>query len=454
MSVINYRDLNGEHRYDAEYFAKRKLQMIEKLQRAKHCMIGDFSEVTDGIHTSIDYDGSSNVNLISATSPRENYFDLSRNARISEKAHRENPRTALRERDVILSTVGTIGNCAVVDEKILPANSDRHVGIIRIKDRYSPYVVSSYLLSKYGRMQTQRETTGNVQPNLFLYKIKEILIPEFGETLQKQVEKICISALKKRGSAEAKYREAEQMLCNELGTINWKPRAEKKSVRNFREVLEAGRMDAEYYQLEYTDIAEKLRQYSYESLNTACRICDANFTPDPKTEYKYIELANIGNEGQINGCTRAYGKDLPGRARRIVHCGDIIVSSIEGSLQSCALVPEEYNGALCSTGFFVIHSEKINPETLLVLMKSWPIQALLKQSCSGTILTAFGKADLENIPLPVIREDIQKKIAQLIKESFRLREESGSMTNAAKKALETAIEQGEAEALKILEELG
>ncbi|HIR28785.1 MAG TPA: restriction endonuclease subunit S, partial [Candidatus Choladousia intestinigallinarum] len=222
----------------------------------------------------------------------------------------------------------------------------------------------------------------------------------------------------------------------------------------FREVLEAGRMDAEYYQLEYTDIAEKLRQYSYESLNTACRICDDNFTPDPKTEYKYIELANIGNEGQINGCTRAYGKDLPGRARRIVHCGDIIVSSIEGSLQSCALVPEEYNGALCSTGFFVIHSEKINPETLLVLIKSWPIQALLKQSCSGTILTAFGKADLENIPLPVIREDIQKKIAQLIKESFRLREESGSMTNAAKKALETAIEQGEAEALKILEELG
>lgn len=96
-------------------------------------MIGDFCDVTDGIHTSIDYDEESCVNLISATSPRENYFDLSRNAKISEKAHADNPRTALRLHDVVLSTVGTIGNCAVVDQNVLPANSDRHVGIIRVK---------------------------------------------------------------------------------------------------------------------------------------------------------------------------------------------------------------------------------------------------------------------------------------------------------------------------------
>lgn len=134
-------------------------------------MIGDFCDVTDGIHTSIDYDEESCVNLISATSPRENYFDLSRNAKISEKAHKDNPRTALRLHDVVLSTVGTIGNCAVVDQSVLPANSDRHVGIIRVKKEYSPYVVSAYLLSKYGRMQTFRETTGNVQPNLFLYNL-------------------------------------------------------------------------------------------------------------------------------------------------------------------------------------------------------------------------------------------------------------------------------------------
>lgn len=77
---------------------------------------------------------------------------------ISEKAHKQNPRTALKENDIIISTVGTIGNCAVVNRSVLPANSDRHIGIIRIKDNiFKPRYISTFLLSKYGTFQTLRE---------------------------------------------------------------------------------------------------------------------------------------------------------------------------------------------------------------------------------------------------------------------------------------------------------
>ena len=60
------------------------MRLFQVLKAGENRMIGDFCDVTDGIHTSIDYDEESCVNLISATSPRENYFDLSRNAKISE----------------------------------------------------------------------------------------------------------------------------------------------------------------------------------------------------------------------------------------------------------------------------------------------------------------------------------------------------------------------------------
>ena len=96
---------------------------------------------------------------------------------ISEDAHSKNPRTALKKDDVIVSTVGTIGNCPVVDESVLPANSDRHVGIIRIEKDFLPYFLSTFLLTKYGKFQTLRESTGNVQLNLFLYKIRELIVP-------------------------------------------------------------------------------------------------------------------------------------------------------------------------------------------------------------------------------------------------------------------------------------
>src|SRR3990167_4485320 len=172
-SVVNYKDLErGSLRFDSEYYHPQNLLLLKRLKLKKHSQIGNFAFVTDGIHASIDFNENSRINLLSAKAPKENYFDLSGTGFISKVQDEKNKRTRLKENDVVVSTVGTIGNCAVVDESILPANSDRHVGIIRIEKDYQPYFLSSFLLSKYGRFQTFRESTGNVQLNLFIYKIK------------------------------------------------------------------------------------------------------------------------------------------------------------------------------------------------------------------------------------------------------------------------------------------
>lgn len=164
-------------RLDAEYYKKSYIDKVAKLKKHNFVKLGNVAYITDGIHESIDFNSRSGINLISAKSPKENYFDLSSNSYISEDQHNQNKRTALKKNDVIISTVGTIGNCAVVNDEILPANSDRHVGIVRIQNTLSPYYLSTFLLSKYGKFQTFRESTGNVQLNLFIYKIKELIVP-------------------------------------------------------------------------------------------------------------------------------------------------------------------------------------------------------------------------------------------------------------------------------------
>ena len=179
----------------------------------------------------------------------------------------------------------------------------------------------------------------------------------------------------------------------------------------------------------------------------ACHLKDSNFTPDDFTAYKYIELADIDNSGGITGCTEALGNELPSRARRIVDEGDVLISSVEGSLSSCAIVQEKMDGALCSTGFYVINSGKINTETLLILFKTLLMQNLLKQGCSGTILTAINKAELQNIPVPIIESGAQDKIATYVKESFTLKAESERLLAVAKRAVEIAIEYDENTAL-------
>jgi restriction endonuclease S subunit len=213
-------------------------------------------------------------------------------------------------------------------------------------------------------------------------------------------------------------------------------------------------LDAEYYQKKYDDYIYLICNYpnGFEIIEVVCNQKDINYTPKDNAEYKYIELANIGKTGDIKGSTIALGCELPTRARRKVNTNDVLISSIEGSLDSCALVTEEYDNALCSTGFYIIRSNKINSETLLVLFKSEPIQNLLKKSCSGTILTAINKSEFQNIPIPIIDKHIQQQIASLVSESFILKKQSEQLLETAKRAVEIAIEESEESAMKYIEE--
>jgi restriction endonuclease S subunit len=251
------------------------------------------------------------------------------------------------------------------------------------------------------------------------------------------------------------YNNAETLLLETLGLSHFEPSAEPVNVKGFKEsFLTTGRLDAEYYQKKYEDYLDFISSYQngFEELQTSCNLKDSNFTPDEKTEYKYIELADIGKTGDITGCTTATGTELPSRARRKVNTNDVIISSIEGSLESCALVTDEYNNALCSTGFYVINSKKINSETLLVLFKSEPIQNILKQSCSGTILTAINKNEFQKIPVPLIDKAIQELIKTKLTESFQLKKQSEQLLETAKRAVEIAIEQNEEAALRYIEQ--
>ena len=116
-------------------------------------------------------------------------------------------------------------------------------------------------------------------------------------------------------------------------------------------------------------------------------------------------------------------------------------------MQSCALITDEYDGALCSTGFYVLDSDKMNAETLLVLFKSEPIQTLMKQRCSEPFSLPSAKTSFLSMPLPLVDARIQEGIAAKVQEAFALRKQAKQLLEYAKQGVEMAIEQGEDAAL-------
>ena len=453
-SEILISNLEFSARIDAEYYQKGYLKYEEKVENCCACRMGEVSDFLIGpfgsAYDTDNYVDFSNYRYIRGQDVKPFFVQDNLSKFIAGHDYLRLQKYSLSAGDILVSVVGTLGNACIVRENETPAIFSCKSTAVIAKSINRFYLIT-YLNSKYGRKLLLRKERGAIQKGLNLDDLKSLTIPRFTESLYLQIETAIKAAFASVDESKKRYQIAEtilhDILCVSKCAIFEKTYSEKKLSASF---ASSGRLDAEYYQPKYEAIAQKLN--TRETVLSLCNLYDKNFNPDEKQTYQYIELADVGQSGDIFDVDIQYGSDLPTRARRIVKSGQIIVSSVEGSLQSCALITSEYDGALCSTGFYVLDSDSINSETLLVLFKSEPIQALMKQRCSGTILTAISKDELLSMPLPMIEENVQKEIAAKVQESFALRKQSKQLLEYAKQAVEMAIEQGEDVAMEWLKD--
>lgn len=431
ISIIRLNKIGENLRYEAEHFQKKYGLQFARMNTL-HCESIEKlveSSVRTGSTPSMResrYYAGGVYPLIKTDNLRENAIVGEFTDCLTKQGYDKLKRAHLRPNDIIVIIIGAthniIGRSALVRSNILPATINQNIALIRPnQNKIKPEYLVTYLNSRYGRMCLEYLSRQSNQVNLNCREVENVMVPIFSLEFQKRIVNTVHEAYDKIDDSENFYRKAEDFLLSALGLIDFTPSKEQISVRGFKEITQSGRIDAEYYQPVYDRLINKIRSKGASIVEKECDVYDLNYTPEKERTYKYIELSNIGRYGEINSCTTGLGSKLPTRARRIVHTGNIVVSSVEGSLERCALITEEYEGALCSTGFYVIDSKNINSETLLVLFKSAPIQALLKQRCTGTILTAFGRAELNSIPIPNIDKKVQERIKNYITESFTQR---------------------------------
>lgn len=315
-----------------------------------------------------------------------------------------------------------------------------------------PEYLTAFLNTKYGDLDVKRRARISInQSNVNAEEIKRVEIPILNWDLQQQIKIAFDKAFMLIKQSEEEYKEAEEILLAELGLLKWKNKHRLTYVKRISP-KNADRIDAEYYQPKYDEIISAVKSYS-GGWNIAQKILEfgeKNFYPKDNLEYRYIELSNIGENGEVVGCTTSIGQELPTRARRKVSKDDVIVSSIEGSLSSIALISDDYDNSLCSTGFYVVRSNDLNSETILVFLKCLAGQLQLKKGCSGTILTAIGKDEFEKIIFPLVKNNIQKKIKEKIQRASEIRDYSKFLRNCTKTCVEIAIEKDEQQAMKWL----
>lgn len=452
---VRLSQINSSFRCEAEFF-KKKYQVLNRifdkigsLSKLKNILIEDVKTGhTPSMKNDSYYGGC--VAFIKTDNVREFNIKPAFTHYLSALGDAEISSTRLKKNDIVITIIGAtydiIGRSSLISNEDLPANINQNIALIRPNiEKVLPHYLCAYLNSKYGREWLEYFSRQTGQVNLNCREVEQLPIPLFTKDFQHSISDIIHQAYEKKYIAQSLYSSAEDYLLECLGMQDFAANPDAYNVKTLKEsFLESGRIDAEYYLPKYEDYINVVSAYAggVAPLGKVCTIKDSNYTPEHGVKYRYIELADIGRSGDITGCSYENGEDLPTRARRVIAQGDVIVSSIEGSLNSCALVTDDYDQSLCSTGFYVVRSSQINSETLLTLFKSLPIQQLLKKGCSGTILTCISKQEFENIPIPLIRPEMQEEIAKHVRRSFALRKEASELLKKAKLSVEHAIEIG------------
>ena len=359
----------------------------------------------------------------------------------------------LQKGDVVVSTVRPNRNAvALIEEDDVIGSSGLSVLRPRatvLRDKIESEYLFAFCKTRYFVNCLMRANKASMYPAV---SNADVLSTPFFDTsglFMSQIARTVRNSISQLSDAKTQRAEAETLLLSEIGLADWHPKQKLAFRHNYSDFQRAKRIDADYFQPKYDEIVDAVKAYpsGWDALGNLAHIRSSNFKPAVETEYRYIELADIGRNGEIIGHTKDHGHNLPIRARCKVAAGDVIVSSVEGSLDSVALISEEYDNALCSTGFYAVSSNAINSETLLTLLKSCVGQMQLKKGCSGTILTAINSVEFKKLALPLILPDKQREIEQKVAESFLLRERSKELLEYAKRAVEIAIEQDEQTAI-------
>ena len=138
---------------------------------------------------------------------------------------------------------------------------------------------------------------------------------------------------------------------------------------------------------------------------------------DPGFTFKYIDLSSVkgGRIGDnVESMTFAAA---PGRARKLIKEGDILLGMVRPYLKPFAKVQRALDGHVASTGFAVIRakSDITDPEYLYQTIWSDGISKQIHQTVTGSNYPALSVGDVKDlkVPLPPLAE--QRKIAEILR---------------------------------------
>jgi type I restriction enzyme S subunit len=399
--------------------------------------------ITDGTHQTPSYiePGNDSIPLLSSTNIKENGIEINDLKHISLQEHLSLKKSNPKPNDVLLSVAGNIGTAAVFHGELDACSLLRSVALIRLKDAWEPEFVAVFINSKIGKLQIERLQKGIAVKTFRLGEINEFCLP-----LTTPPEQSCI--IERYNHIRGKRREIEARIsrCRHKQYVQSSKRideafAQELSLGCFttkegnlvflRNFTLAERLDVAANHPDYTKLVDQIKASENSgSLFELVEVSEDRFNPDEcmGQEINYLAIGDIeGITGKIIEPQKMLAEDLPSRARRLIHAGDILIATVsQGDEKTVVFLADNaHEGWVASTGFLIVRAKKdVQAEYVVRVLKAPFVLRQYSALVAGSSMPTISQQDILNFAVPVTNPDAREKtlieINKVLKEERQL----------------------------------
>jgi type I restriction enzyme S subunit len=446
-SIIQKSNLERGLRLDPEYYQPEYLEVEQRLNLKKTITVNDISEsvVNFGAYSLCNYIvwKEAGVPYLNVENIKKGYIDFDDVKFIDDEVNEILKKSKVKEGQIIITMAGTIGNSAVAHRVPPKINSNQATAKITLKKGFSPYYVTAFLNSYYGRKQTEREIVSSVQPNIFLWQIKNFKVPIIKKYIEKEIEDIYRQGLDTLESSRSLYFKAENLFLEELGLKDFEPTEDLSYIVKLSDVKSSHRADAEYFQPKYEELIKTIRRSNVKLLGDLVSM-KKGIEPGSE-EYQnegklFIRVSNISKYGLIEKDQKYLSKELYQELKKDFEPRQEEILITKDATPGIAYVLKEPIEGIIAGGIIRLKiKEDIESEYLALCINSTIGQMQIKRDAGGSVIVHWKPEQIKKLQVPILPKPVQHKIADLVHQSHQARKKAKELIDRAKREVENII---------------
>lgn len=441
-------------RFVAEYYASEYLALEEQVEiaaeRLDHKALGNLGKLFAGpfgstLPTSVYVEEG--VPLLRVQNVGELEILTDNLVNIGLDTHQEIIRSRLVSGDLAIAKAGRIGTTAVIPTSIPECNVTQHViGVQVDKKKVDNHYLATFLISKYGRFQFERQGVGTLLKYLGVEDTREVRVLLPPRPVQTYIGDKVRLAERCRSRARELKNKAEKYLEDllelpPLPQIEGIPNSWWVEAINFDTI----RLEPAYYLPVYLDAIRRLEEIGALKLGEGL-LRNGKYGASVPADYKpegipFIRGTDLSANRIALSDLQCLNIELAPKVRTArVKEGDVLITR-SGTVGVAATVLKKHSGY--AYGSFMIRlefSKEINPFYAAAFLNSPYGRLQTERQSNGAVQLNINLQEIDRILMPAPYLDRQQTVAALWQEYNTILDTSFALIREAKADVEAFIE--------------